>query len=91
MDLRHANRLWGTSEGCVRIVDGHSNHEEESLLAVIPLAFTSSLDLRAAYLVFVIRCLVEEQDIILREGSSSVQADSEILATTYSAFSTESR
>lgn len=81
MDLRHSNRIWGTKEGVVNLSDGHS--PERSILAVIPMAFISSLNLRSRYLKRVAQCLVEQQDLELWVGKERVDDDDTIISATY--------
>lgn len=61
-----------------RIVDGKSRE-----LAVVPLSFTKSLDLHGDYLYFVVRCLVDENDLVLKVDDADVSARDEIRPKTY--------
>lgn len=83
MDLRHANRIWGTEEGVVRLIDGNGAENKTTTLAVIPLSFVHSLGLRAGYLKRVAQYLIIGQDLEVHlEGKLVSQAD-EIHAATY--------
>lgn len=78
MSLRPASRAWGTSSGVVNILDGQS--PEQPLLALIPYAFISSVDLKASYLLDVVSCLVQETDVYLTLNGDIVNRNDKVLS-----------